>query len=122
MNTIDVYLCIEDDSANDDECKESLDPFKTDVDDVSDAPLNSIQRHNKYMFSSKQTKQFYFAPFKSNKQLNKNETNWNVFEFNQIFPSETSFLCDIFGNVINPLIQSFKNGQSGCLALYSPDS
>eukprot|EP01084_Bolivina_argentea_P120637 213854_1 len=109
MDTIDIHLCVEDNNKN----KQTNDEDCTN--NSTDSLSSSIQRHNKYMFTNKFTKQFYFAPYK------KDESNWHIFEFNNIFASETSFLCDIFSNVIQPLIESFKNGQSGCLALYSPD-
>ena len=130
MNTIDIYLCIEHDKSLNNNNNNKYQYQQDDDNDSNnnnnnndESSLSSIERHNKYMFSNKMTKQFYFAPYTNKNKENKNKSNnWNIFEFNHIFASETSFLCDIFSNVIEPLIQSFKNGQSGCLALYSPDS
>ena len=110
MNTIDVHLCVEDSrhTLNDDTHPQAPNEQNNDC--------SPIQRHNKYMFSNKKTKHFYFAPY------HKSSSQWNILEFKHIFASNTSFLCDIFSNVIGPLVDSFKKGQSGCLTLYSPDS
>lgn len=100
MKTMRIFLCIDSKQKNDTKNNEKQFIFH--------------QKNSKQSVNDDST--LYLSPYK-------HIFNWHIFKYDEIYDSNSSFICDIFENVIQPLFDSFlTQKKSSCLALYSPKS